>query len=137
MGFLTAFFFPLVLQLASQYKCVKVGKELAPAAAARGTPLQPHVETKMEVLKKGGEEEGAELTEGSEDELGRGKAGKKERSPPPLANGKLLYMMAYSIHSVSHPFAVVMTKPVGRSYICDSSGELGLFCGAKVPIGSH
>ena len=39
MGFLTAFFFSLALQLASQYKCVKVfGKELAPAAAARGTP---------------------------------------------------------------------------------------------------
>ena len=53
VGFLTAFFFPLALQLASQYKCVKVlGKELAPAAAAaRGTPLQPHVDTEMEVLK--------------------------------------------------------------------------------------
>ena len=39
MGFLTAFFFPLALQLASQYKCVKVfgGKELAPTAATRGT----------------------------------------------------------------------------------------------------
>ena len=82
MGFLTAFFFPLALQLASQYKCVKVfGKELAPAAAARGTPLQPHVDTEMEVLKKDGEE-GAELTEGSEDELGRGKKG---RSPPSMA----------------------------------------------------
>ena len=39
----------------------------------------------MEVLKKDGEEEGAELTEGSEDELGRGKVGKKGRSPPPVA----------------------------------------------------
>ena len=86
MGFLTAFFFPLALQLASQYKCVKVfGKELAPAAAARGTPLQPHVDTEMEVLKKDGEEEGAEFTEGSEDELGREKVGKKGRSPPPVA----------------------------------------------------
>ena len=63
MGFLTAFFFPLALQLASQYKCVKVfGKELAPAAAAaRGTPLQPHVDTEMEVLKKDGEEGGRSL----------------------------------------------------------------------------
>eukprot|EP00731_Ephydatia_muelleri_P006574 Em0003g822a len=79
VGFLTAFFFPLALQLASQYKCVKVfGKELAPAAAARGTPLQPHVDTKMEVLKKDGEEEGAELTEGNEDELGRENAGIRE-----------------------------------------------------------
>ena len=34
----------------------------------------------MEVLKKDGEEEGVELTEGSEDELGRGKKG---RSPSP------------------------------------------------------
>ena len=59
MGFLTAFFFPLALQLASQYKCVKVfGKELASAAATKGTPLQPHVDTKMEVLKKAGEEGG-------------------------------------------------------------------------------
>ena len=81
MGFLTAFFFPLALQLASQYKCVRVfGKELAPAAA-RGTPLQPHVDTKMEVLKKDEEEEGAELTEGRDDELGREKARKKGRSP--------------------------------------------------------
>ena len=86
MGFLTAFFFPLALQLASQYKCVKVfGKELAPAAAARGTPFQPHVNTEMEVLKKDGEEEGAEFTEGNEDELGWGKVGKKGRSPPPVA----------------------------------------------------
>eukprot|EP00731_Ephydatia_muelleri_P006520 Em0003g768a len=86
VGFLTAFFFPLALQLASQYKCVKVfGKELAPAAAARGTPLQPHVDTEMEVLKKDGEEEGAEFTEGNEDELGRGKVGKKGRSPPLVA----------------------------------------------------
>ena len=62
MGFLTAFFFPLALQLASQYKCVKVfGKELAPAAAARGTPLQPHVDTEMEVLKKVGEDGGRSL----------------------------------------------------------------------------
>ena len=97
MGFLTAFFFPLALQLASQYKCVKVfGKELAPAAA-RGTPLQPHVDTEMEVLKKDGEEEGAELTEDSEDELGRGKAGKKGRSPPSTAKAKSLYMTPYSI----------------------------------------
>ena len=39
MGFLTAFFFPLALQLASQCKCVKVfGMELASAAATKGTP---------------------------------------------------------------------------------------------------
>ncbi|KAL5502758.1 hypothetical protein EMCRGX_G009579 [Ephydatia muelleri] len=115
VGFLTAFFFPLALQLASQYKCVKVfGKELAPAAAARGTPLQPHVDTEMEVLKKDGEEEeGAELTEDSEDELGRGKAGKKGRSPPPVAKAKLLYITPYSIPGLSHPVAVVMTGLLG------------------------
>ena len=115
MGFLTAFFFPLALQLASQYKCVKVfGKELAPAAAAaRGTPLQPHVDTEMEVLKKDGEEEGAELTEGSEDELGREKAGKKGRSPPPVAKAKSLYITPYSIPGLSHPVAVVMTGLLG------------------------
>ena len=62
------------------------GKELVPAAAAaRGTTLQPHVETEMEVLKKDGEEEGAEFTEGNEDESGREKVGKKGRSPPPVA----------------------------------------------------
>ena len=115
MGFLTAFFFPLALQLTSQYKCVKVfGKELAPAAAARGTPLQPHVDTEMEVLKKDGEEEeGAELTEDSEDELGRGKAGKKGRSPPSMAKAKSLYMTPYSIPGLSHPVAVVMTGLLG------------------------
>ena len=115
MGFLTAFFFPLALQLASQYKCVKVfGKELAPAAAARGTPLQPHVDTEMEVLKKDGEEEGVELTEGSEDESGRGKAGKKGRSPPAcMAKAKLLYMTPYSIPGLSHPVAMVMTGLLG------------------------
>ena len=114
MGFLTAFFFPLALQLASQYKCGKVfGKELAPAAAARGTPFQPHVDTEIEVLKKDGEEEGAELTEGSEDESGRGKAGKKGRSPPPVAKAKSLYMTPYSIPGLSHPVAVVMTGLLG------------------------
>eukprot|EP00731_Ephydatia_muelleri_P006579 Em0003g827a len=115
VGFLTAFFFPLALQLASQYKCVKVfGKELAPAAAARGTPLQPHVDTEMEVLKKDGEEEGVELTEGSEDESGRGKAGKKGRSPPAcMAKAKLLYMTPYSIPGLSHPVAMVMTGLLG------------------------
>eukprot|EP00731_Ephydatia_muelleri_P006570 Em0003g818a len=114
VGFLTAFFFPLALQLASQYKCVRVfGKELAPAAAARGTPLQPHVDTEMEVLKKDGEEGGAELTEGSEDELGREKAGKKGRSPPPLAKAKSLYITPYSIPGLSHPVAVVMTGLLG------------------------
>ncbi|KAL5502760.1 hypothetical protein EMCRGX_G009581 [Ephydatia muelleri] len=41
----------------------------------------PHVDTEMEVLKDG-EKEGAELMEGNDDELGRGKAGKKGRSPP-------------------------------------------------------
>ncbi|KAL5502798.1 hypothetical protein EMCRGX_G009626 [Ephydatia muelleri] len=114
VGFLTAFFFPLALQLASQYKCVKVfGKELLPAAATRGTPLQPLVDTEMEVLKKVGEEEGAELTEGSEDELGRGKAGKKGRSPPSMAKAKSLYMTPYSIPGLSHPVAVVMTGLLG------------------------
>ena len=34
---------------------------------------------------------GAELTEGSEDVLGRGKAGKKGRSPPPVAKAKSLW----------------------------------------------
>ena len=57
------------------------GKELAPAAATRGTPLQPHVDTEMEVLKDA-EKEGAEIMEGNDDELGRGKTRKKGRSPP-------------------------------------------------------
>ena len=77
----------VLLTKSGQYKCVKVfGKELVPAAGARGTPLQPHVDTEMEVLKDG--EEGAELMEGNDDELGRGKAGKKGRSPPPVAKAK-------------------------------------------------
>ena len=81
------------------------------AAAARGTPLQPHVDTEMEVLKKDGEEEeGVELTEGSEDELGRGKKG---RSPPSMAKAKSLYMTPYSIPGLSHPVAVVMTGLLG------------------------
>ena len=79
MGFLTAFFFPLALQLASQYKCVKVfGKELAPAAAARGTPLQPHVDTEMEVLKKDGEEGGRSLQRIVRMSWGGGRPGKRE-----------------------------------------------------------
>ncbi|KAL5502756.1 hypothetical protein EMCRGX_G009577 [Ephydatia muelleri] len=66
----------------------------------------------------GGAEEGwggggAELTEGSEDELGRGKVGKKRRSPPPVAKGKSLYMTPYSILGLSHPVAVVMTGLLG------------------------
>ena len=64
------------------------GKELTPAAA-RGTPLQPHVDTEMELLKDG-EEEGAELMEGNDDELGTGKAGKKGRFHPPMAKAKSL-----------------------------------------------
>ena len=53
------------------------GEALAPAAATRGTPLESHVDTKMEVLKKDGEEEGAELMEGSDDESGKEKPGKE------------------------------------------------------------
>ena len=79
MGFLTAFFFPLALQLASQYKCVKVfGKELVPAAAARGTPLQPHVDTEMEVLKKVGEDEGRSLRRDVRMSWGGGRSGSRE-----------------------------------------------------------
>ncbi|KAL5502785.1 hypothetical protein EMCRGX_G009609 [Ephydatia muelleri] len=78
-----------------------------------GNPLQPHVDTEMEVLKKDGEEEGAELTEGSEDESGREKAGKKGRSLPPLAKAKSLYITPYSIPGLSHPVAVVMTGRLG------------------------
>ena len=47
------------------------------------------MDTEMEVLKDG-EEEGAELMEGNDDELGRGKAGKKGRSPLPMAKAKSL-----------------------------------------------
>ena len=64
----------------------------------------------MEVLKKDGEEEGVVLTEESEDELGRGEAGKKGRSSPPMAKAQLLYM---TIPGMSHPVAVVMTGLLG------------------------
>ena len=77
----------------------------------------------MEVLKKDGEEEGVELTEGSEDELGRGKKG---RSPPPVAKGKSLYTTPYSIPGLRHPVAVVMTGLLGGATFV-SSGELGLW----------
>ena len=80
----------------------------------------------MEVLKKDGEGEGVELTEGSEDELGRGKAGKKGRSPPPMAKGKSLYTTPYSIPGLRHPVAVVMTGLLGGAMFV-SSGELGLW----------
>ena len=68
--------------------------------------------------RDGGAEEGwgaggAEYTGGSEDELGRGKVGKKGRSPPPVAKGKLLYMTPYSIPGLSHPVTVVMTGLLG------------------------
>ena len=66
----------------------------------------------MEVLKKDGEEEGAELTEGSEDESWREKAGKKGRSPP-MVKAKSVYMTPYSIPGLSHPVAVVMTGLLG------------------------
>ena len=45
--------------------------------------------------------------------MGREKAGKKGRSPPPLAKAKSLYMMPYSIPGLSHPVAVVMTGLLG------------------------
>ena len=106
MGFMTALLFPLLLQLASQYKCVKVfGKPSD--AAARGSPLEPHTDTEMEVLKKEGVdgEEGAQLTDGSDDDLGGGKSkkGKSVRS-----KGKPMYMTPYSIPCLSHPVTVVM-----------------------------
>ena len=115
MGFLTVFFFPLALQLVSQYKCVKVfGKELVPAAAARGTPLQPHVDTEMEVLKNDGEEEGRSLQSGVMMNWGGRRPGRRE-GPPPVAKAKSLYMTPYSIPGLSHPFAVVMTGLLGRA----------------------
>ena len=86
----------------------------------------------MEVLKKDGEEEGVELTEGSEDELGRGKKG---RSPPPIAKAKSLYMTPYSIPGLRHPVAVVMTGLLGGATFVIAL--VSLASGAKVPIGSH
>ena len=110
VGFLTAFFIPLALQLASQYKCVKVFGKALPADT-RGTPLEPHVDTEMEVLKNG-EEEGAELTEESGDESGREKPGKKGK-PLPKKKAKPLYMTPYSFPILSHPVAVVITGLLG------------------------
>lgn len=107
VSFVTAFLFPLVLQLASQYKCVKVFGQSSPAA--RGLPLEPHADTEMEALKKDGEE-GAPLTDGSDDESGRDKRIKKEKCAP---KGKSLYMTPYSIPGLSHPVAVVITGLLG------------------------
>ena len=72
-----------------------------------------------------------ELTEGSEDELGRGKAGKKGWPPPPVAKGNSLYMTPYSVPGLSHPVAVVMTGLLGG--VTFVIALVSLASGRKVP----